>query len=202
MELAHHEVLSGPEADSVKRDFCQLISDPVCLGKVKDFKKGEHRVDDFWLDDILKDRPRSDPTRKMVWAILILSHGQASVERGFNVNKEMLVENQTDSSLIALRAVYDHMKNIGVSVENFLVSKSLINSVRAARSRYQYSLDDQKAEKATKEESEAAKKKRIRDQLEEKMEERKKMNKETVQLDKEIEILKQHTNGIFCDIMF
>ena len=83
-ELVHHEVLSGPEADSEKSDFCQLISDPVCLGKVKDFKKGEHRVDDFWLDDILKDRPRSDPTRKMVSAILILSHGQASVERGFN----------------------------------------------------------------------------------------------------------------------
>ena len=28
--LVHHEVLSSQEADSLKRDFCQLIGDPVC----------------------------------------------------------------------------------------------------------------------------------------------------------------------------
>ena len=68
----------------------------------------------------------------MVSNKLILSHGQASVERVFNINKEMIVENQKDEPLIALRSVYDHINKPGGPLEDLVISKGLINSVRVA----------------------------------------------------------------------
>ena len=37
--------------------------------------------------------------------LLLLSHGQASVERGFSVNKEVSVEHLAETSLIAQRTI-------------------------------------------------------------------------------------------------
>ena len=45
----------------------------------------------------------------VVKMLLILSHGQAQVERGFSVNSQLLVDNLHDESLIAQRIVSDHM---------------------------------------------------------------------------------------------
>lgn len=41
---------------------------------------------------------------------LSLSHGNASVESGFSVNEDLLVENLQESSLINQRIVYDAIK--------------------------------------------------------------------------------------------
>lgn len=38
---------------------------------------------------------------------LVLSHGQASVERGFSINKELIVENPKELSLVAQRLIVD-----------------------------------------------------------------------------------------------
>ncbi|KAG0423629.1 hypothetical protein HPB47_000599, partial [Ixodes persulcatus] len=45
--------------------------------------------------------------------ILSLSHGNASVERGFSINKDCLVENQKEQSLVAQRIVYDAVSSAG-----------------------------------------------------------------------------------------
>ena len=45
--------------------------------------------------------------------ILILSHGQASVERGFSVNKQLTVENKKENTYSAQRLVYDAVKQAG-----------------------------------------------------------------------------------------
>lgn len=37
----------------------------------------------------------------VVETLLMLSHGQASVERGFSVNKEIEIENLSEHSLVA-----------------------------------------------------------------------------------------------------
>jgi hypothetical protein len=42
---------------------------------------------------------------KVVRKVLVLFHGQAQVEGGFSINKDMLVENLKEQSLIALRVV-------------------------------------------------------------------------------------------------
>ena len=88
--------------------------------------------------------------------MLVLSHGQVSVERGFNIKKEMIVENQMDQSLIAMRFVHDPVNKLSVPLVDLVIPKSLINSVRAARSRYQNSLDERQKLRVSKEESEKA----------------------------------------------
>ena len=45
--------------------------------------------------------------------VMILSHGNASVESGFSVNGDMLVKKKQEESLIAQRQVFDGVKNVG-----------------------------------------------------------------------------------------
>ena len=45
--------------------------------------------------------------------LLLLSHGQASVERGFSVNKEIEVENLLKHSLVAQRTICDYVEAVG-----------------------------------------------------------------------------------------
>ncbi|KAJ8876963.1 hypothetical protein PR048_021415 [Dryococelus australis] len=67
--------------------------------------------------------------------VLILSHGNASVERGFSVNKELVVENQAQKSLVAQRQVYDGVVASG-GVHDFKVCKMMIHCARNARGLY------------------------------------------------------------------
>ena len=52
----------------------------------------------------------------MLWDIfkmlLSISHGQASVERGYAVNKYMLIENLHEKTVVALRTVHDSISTL------------------------------------------------------------------------------------------
>ena len=54
-----------------------------------------------------KDQFRS--LRKLFQIVLILSHEQAQVEHGFTINKQLLNDNMSSETLVALRIVHDHM---------------------------------------------------------------------------------------------
>ena len=45
----------------------------------------------------------------MIKVILTLSHGEASVEHGFNINKSVLKVNITEESIVSKKLVRDHM---------------------------------------------------------------------------------------------
>ena len=48
--------------------------------------------------------------------IFTLSHGQAAVERAFSVNKELLVKNLQQLSLVSQRIVSDYLTDFGKSI--------------------------------------------------------------------------------------
>ena len=73
------------------------------------------------------------------------------MERGFSINKLLLAENSTETSLISQRVVLDHLRSKNVSSENFEVCGKLRKSVRSARGKYQFFLDDQRREKVNNE---------------------------------------------------
>ena len=75
----------------------------------------------------------------VVKMLLLLSHGQASVERGFSINNTVADVNLSASNLIALRLVKDHVNAIG-GLENMTITKELMAYARVARSRHQASL--------------------------------------------------------------
>ena len=69
------------------------------------------------------------------------------MERGFGVNKSLLVESLTTKSLVAHKIVCDHMKVNIVSVEDVEVCPSLCCSAIHVRQRYNTYLEEQKKDK-------------------------------------------------------
>ena len=106
-----------------------------------EFEESKNRLDSF-----LWKYMGSDSNYKSIWLIfkiiLVLSHGQATAERGFNENKMLLAENLDMESLIAQRMICNYMKRKNFESHNFPISKNLISSVKSALQKYQQSLVD------------------------------------------------------------
>ena len=49
----------------------------------------------------------------------MLSHGQSSIERGFSVNKELLVEHLNQRTLIGQRKVYDYFSSLVIDINEY-----------------------------------------------------------------------------------
>ena len=83
----------------------------------------------------------------------LLSHGQASVERGFNINQDVIVENLADQSLVSQRMIYDERKSTGSEPCSFNITTELRKSCLAAFSRYDAERQERKrkAQKTEKE---------------------------------------------------
>ncbi|KAE8278809.1 hypothetical protein D5F01_LYC22384 [Larimichthys crocea] len=120
------------------------------------------------VDTLLYETMGTSKSFANVWHVvkmlLVLSHGQASVERGFSINKELVVENQKETSLIAQRLIVGHVRSVG-GVTNVAITKELLLSVAGARQRYHSFLDDQK--RASVKEMGAQKRKALGDELDE-----------------------------------
>ena len=60
--------------------------------KVSSFKSAEDRLDPF-VSEMLQSQEEYKELWLTVQLILTLSHGQATLERGFSINKEVLTPN-------------------------------------------------------------------------------------------------------------
>ena len=78
--------------------------------------------------------------------MLLLSHGQASVERGFSINCQIEVDNLSEHSYVSQRTVCDHIHSVG-GVKNVVMDKALLQSAAKARLRYDKHLKEQKKRK-------------------------------------------------------
>lgn len=78
------------------------------------FQSVEDRVDTLFYECISNESYKS--LFSVVKLILILSHGQATAERGLSVNKEVEVENLKEHTLVAQRIVCDYV-NSGRSID-------------------------------------------------------------------------------------
>ena len=63
-------------------------------------------------------------------------HGQPDVERGFSVNKNLILENMSDESLTAQRFVKDDMKCKEYKPHNMPIPKELLQSVKRSNASY------------------------------------------------------------------
>jgi hypothetical protein len=76
----------------------------------------------------------------VVKLVLILSHGNATVEGGVSINGDMLVENLHEESLVAQRTVYDAVQSAG-GVSSIQIDKTLLSFVRGSHARYLQALE-------------------------------------------------------------
>lgn len=84
--------------------------------------------------------------KKFLQIVLILSHGNAAPERGFSVNKQIIVPNLREESLIAQRVIYDSIKLKG-GIENLSFEKEFLIFIRKSYQRYEEALKKKKNEK-------------------------------------------------------
>lgn len=83
---------------------------------------------------------------KIIKMLLSLSHGQATVERGFSVNKKLEVENMSLNTLAAQRTICDHVSNVG-GIDKVVLSKELLVAAKLSRQRYEAHLESEREKK-------------------------------------------------------
>ena len=114
------------------------------------------------LHELMSKDKRFEKLWRLCWKLLLLSHGQASVERGFLVNRQIETENMKDETYVARRRICDHVRAVG-GIDNVIVDKSLLLSVSAARHWYMTNLENQK--RLNKEKEKGEKRKSIEDEI-------------------------------------
>lgn len=78
--------------------------------------------------------------------LLLLSHGQATVERGFSINKEVMQDNQHQETLVAQRIVCDAITDYGGPLR-VPITKEMLKSTSAARMKYRSYLEEKQRQK-------------------------------------------------------
>lgn len=104
------------------------------MGQEGNFNYNTERVDELFLP-LLSENSYAK-LFDVFKLLLVLSHGQASVERGFSINKEVEVENLKEHSLIAQRLICDHVTIMG-GVLNVNISKPMLVSAVMAIQKYE-----------------------------------------------------------------
>ena len=96
------ELTEFTSGDEPLTEYSKLLISEVIQSREKltDFKRDEYRLDDFFFQKLgIED---SYPSLTMILKIIFcLSHGQASMERGFNGNNALLKHNMGENTAIA-----------------------------------------------------------------------------------------------------
>ena len=111
-------------------------------------------MDTFFFEELNQQK-----TYESLWCtiqlLLTLSHGQATVDRGFSVNKEVLAPNLKAVSLTALHLIHDTISEGQIEIGDYIITDELLTSCSHASNRYRMYLmerqkEDQEPEKIRK----------------------------------------------------
>ena len=138
--------ITDNECDKVMHQFNHFHDNSLTADSeaFKGFSVETGRVDTFYFDQLANKADLKELWR-VVKLLLALSHGQATVERGFSSNKEVMVENLAQHSLVAHRVICDHVRSVG-GVLNVFFSKELLLSAASGRQRYHTAIDEKRRE--------------------------------------------------------
>lgn len=128
---------------SVLAEYTELLQQE--RNQLRLFQKGLNRLDEFFYQ-LMGLNSSYVELWNVVKLLLVLSHGQATVERGFSINRQVAVENLADLSYISQRMICDAVDKAG-GILSVPITKELRTSVSAARNRYNAHLEAQKQEK-------------------------------------------------------
>ena len=101
------------------------------------------RLDEF-LGAYMVGNCTYDALWKLCIFVFVLSHRQSNVERGFNVNKDMLIENMETLTLKAMRLTYDELLNSDKDISSFHNTTGLSSSCQKASGWYKKYISDKK----------------------------------------------------------
>ena len=164
-QLVGKKRVMAEECDRLLNEYMRFVGEVGKTDPFTNFDRNVDRLDTFYFS-IFSGRQSDDWSLlwKVIKDVLLLSHGQASVERGFSVNKQIATDNMQQKTLTALRILQDHISSVG-GAQNIVITPKLVASASQAKSRYNACLEEtrRQAEKAAL----SGKRKEMFDQLEE-----------------------------------
>lgn len=133
--------------DMMKKEYRKFCADILSSKHIDVFRNFNSELEDHRLDELLAEhmKPKYPALWDVVQQLLLLSHGQATVERGFSVHKQTTVENLSKEGLTARRIVIQAVRHAG-GAENITVGKEMLSFASSARAQYQTYLDAKKKE--------------------------------------------------------
>ena len=148
-KLYEHGRLGDQESDDAKSQYSHFMETVMRQNKneFSNFDYTLSRVDEFF-SKYIEGNKKYEKMWKVFKFIFVLSHGQATIERGFNVNKDVLVDNMQELSMVSQRLVYDQINGEDISKIN--IPREMIHSCKGAHQRYVIALKE-KADSATSE---------------------------------------------------
>ena len=145
MEL---DILSTKSCDNIVSEFHKFFE-----SELKDLKRNtikysnkNDRLDDFYFKTAKISKYEN--LSFLVKLILTLSHGQASIERGFSLNESICKKNMSSESLIAKRVVKDHMLAFDLKPHTIEITSSIVKAFKSGRKKYHEYLEEEKRKKA------------------------------------------------------
>lgn len=104
--------ISPADGDKTLREYVSFCSNDLIKEKAEKFKWKKDRLDLFFSNVFQKVEDVGKHVAYFIKMILVCFHGNAAVERSFSFNKNFLVENLTEKSLVAQRRLHDHINNL------------------------------------------------------------------------------------------
>nr|CAD7427210.1 unnamed protein product [Timema monikensis] len=152
-ELNHANIINDVLAENAKKEylhFCNLKKSEL----QEIFRPCDQFSDEVGLDTIYGSFLIGEANYKHLWEVikicLVLSHGNATVEGGFSVNKSLLVENMHEKTVTAQRHIHDEIQEAG-GIKNIHISKKMLDYVRGAWKHYHEYLEMKKQERSEEE---------------------------------------------------
>ena len=137
-------------ADRANMSWVKLTSSAEFTSNAADFAKEtdkeKSRLDYFFRTE-LGDRVKHHNLYEIIKMLLVLSPGNAEVERGFSINKNLIRDDLSEESLIAQRLVYQAVPTNGRKILVVEIDKQMIADVRMALLRRKQALEAKKLQK-------------------------------------------------------
>ncbi|XP_076849305.1 uncharacterized protein LOC143497296 [Brachyhypopomus gauderio] len=184
-----HALHNSFKGDVIIQQFEACLSLEAKSESFSAFQPMQTRLDVFLHGHLCKSYPE-------LWTfckkLLLLSHGQSTMERGFSLNKEVEEDNMQEDAIVAQRIICDYVSVCG-GVLNVPLTKELLGAAASARSQYRLYLEEERR----KQESQAQKQKRkaAEDHVEELRKKRVVLNEVATSLEKDADKLAEQAEG-------
>ena len=129
---ANHITASGAERAESQFATLTVKAASTLTEDFERFDRKKERLDHFCYRVIGDDGENKELFNDVVRLVLTMSHGNASVESGFSINSDLLVENLCEQSLMAQRTVYDAIDSAG-GITSVNISKAMLHSTSVGR---------------------------------------------------------------------
>ena len=128
----------------------QVLCVPLMMMKLSRFssRQSANRYWSLYLKSLWKGLLCHVKDGNVMIFVFTMFHGQSNVERGFNINNDIVVENLKKELLIAQLLMYDHMHVKDVGAYEIALTDKLRRSCLASSSKRKQILAENKKEKA------------------------------------------------------